>query len=438
MPQDYRRAAPQYEPEPAPDAEPDGPSCPGTCNAAWRAAEKRRLDRGTTHELVYRAGLPVWCTACATSIRGTLTDWPELATLLTEEIESGVSAGMSEYVSGSKEAPVHDHEAPSMLLDEVAEFLSAWENTIRDQRHLPGRRGPDNDGRIVEWRWSAEHGDRGRDPHRDPARTITLASVFLATHLDWVLRERPPGEETVAEDYGQMLLDYHRRAQRLTGTGKSEPLRVLGVACPNCDRCSLEHELEPAANRRGRLVSFVYDAAGQVAVHLFPRRLGPDGLPERAAAQKVTEETTKPLEGAVTGYIACRRCKPVFRMTPDEYQRWLKQLAHDACTRGMATREKLAVVFGGDIPTEYAKALPPVQPGPDAEDAPGPSAPRFRPSGQVGNRFDPHLFDDQVGRPVRVKVPGEPGKIVERILKAAVVSEDGTNVQLTFEPGAGE
>lgn len=423
MPTDYRRAAAQPNPEPD-TAPPDGPPCPGTCNAAWRAAEKRRLERGTPNELTCRAGEPVWCPACATSIRGTLTDWPDLAALLTQEIESGVSAGLSEYVSGSKDRPIHDHEAPAFLLDEVAEYLAAWENTIRAGRQLPGRR------------WSAEHGDGGRDLHRDPAGTIAATSVFLATHLDWVLRERPPGEESVAEDYGQMLLQYHRRAQNLTGSGQPEPVRVAGVPCPNCDRNSLEYELEPAANRRGRLFSFLYDKNGIVRVHLRPQRIRPDGTPEPVAAQKILEETTKPLEGAATGYIRCRRCKPTFRMAPEEYTRWTRQLAHDACTRGMATLDKLAIVFGGNIPTEYAKALPAEEQVTDR-----PSAlvldPRrlFRPGGPASSRFDPHAFDDQVGQPIRIRMPGEPDGFVERILKAAVVSDDGTAVELIFEEG---
>jgi hypothetical protein len=418
MPRDHRTHQHDTTPEPPDQPDPDATPCPGQCNAAWRAAERRRLAKATPNELQPRPGEPVWCPACTTSIRGTLTDWPTLATALAEEIVSGVSAGLGEYVSGSKEQPVHDHEAPSMLLDEVAEYLAAWENTIRTGRTLAGRR------------WTAEHGDGGRDPHRDPVATITAVVAFLPAHLGWVLGDRPTGEEAVAEDFGQMLLDYHRRAQHLTGTGQPEPVRVLGVACPSCDRCALEYEVEPAANRRGRLQSFVYDENGDVRL-MHPFR---PQWPVRGPAQKLTETTTKPLEGAITGYIACRRCKPTFRMAPDEYQRWLKQLAHDACTRGMATRAKLSIVFGGDIPTEYAKALPAPGPRPDTDDLPSLDALGLpRPAATSTNQFDPHAFT--TGQIIRVKPPGPDPTAVERVIRSVDISPDGSTVELTFEEG---
>src|SRR5579863_9956528 len=110
MPRDYR--APRTyghtypePPEPAPDAD-QSPHCPGSCNAAYRAAEARYQDGGPDHDLEPRPGKPVWCPACTIEIRAALADWTDLAARLREEIESGVCAALTEYVSGSKNRPV--------------------------------------------------------------------------------------------------------------------------------------------------------------------------------------------------------------------------------------------------------------------------------------------------------------------------------------------
>lgn len=297
--------------------------CPGKCNAAWRAAERRYETTGVDHGLEARDGQPVWCPPCTTTIRGALADWPDLAARLVEEVESGVSAAMAEYVSGSKNRPVHDHEAASFLLDEFAEWAGQWEATIRCELHLAARK-----------------------PAGDPRTAIGNAAAFLLPHLDWHLHpaadrfnDLPAAE--VIEEFGLDALRYHRRAQHLTGMQDPEPVRVVGVPCPICDWKALEHEVETEEGRHRRVTRFRYGPDGDVLTHLRPR---PD---------KLTVQTVAPMQGAVTGYIRCRKCKPTFRMSPDEYEKWTKLLAAGPQVRALATQGKLAEIFGGSVPAQY-------------------------------------------------------------------------------------
>jgi hypothetical protein len=61
------------------------------------------------------------------------------------------------------------------------------------------------------------------------------------------------------------------------------------------------------------------------------------------------------MQGANTGYIKCRRCKPVFRMTIDDYHRWTRLLAVGEQVRAMATADKLREIFGSSIPAQYRR-----------------------------------------------------------------------------------
>lgn len=305
------------------------PACPGKCNAAWRAAERSYNASGTDHDFEPNEGEPVWCPACTTSIRTAIADWiddgnrPGLAALLVEEIESGVSAGMNEYVSGSKNRPVHDHEPASFLLDEFAEWISQWAATIRAQLRLAERQQP-----------------------ADPQAAISGACAFLLPHLDWHLSQTAsrfhdlPGEDVIAE-FGIQLLAFHRRAQNLTATQDVDPVRIIGVPCPICDHKALEHEIETEPGRRRQITKYQYDGNGEVRNHLRPQPV------------KLTANVTAPMQGAATGYIRCRKCRPTFRMSPDEYHNWTKMLAASARTRSLATREKLAEIFGNSVPTQY-------------------------------------------------------------------------------------
>jgi hypothetical protein len=306
--------------------------CPGKCNAGWRAAERRYETTGIDHDLEPRDGQPVWCPPCITSIRAALADMPSLAVALREEVESGVSAAMAEFVSGSKNRPIHDHEAASFLLDEFTEWIAGWEDTVREALGLNLRRTTVN--RLI---------------------TIDGAVALLLPHLDWHLGGRCEPEwdhlhapdwtgADIATDFGRDALRYHRRAQHLTGSQESEPVRVAGVPCPICDYKALEHEVETEAGRRQRITRYRYGADGEVLTHLRPR---PD---------KITEQAVMPMQGAATGYIRCRKCKPTFRMTPDEYHAWTRLLAAGDEVRALATHDKLVEIFGGSVPAQYRAA----------------------------------------------------------------------------------
>jgi hypothetical protein len=304
--------------------------CPGPCNSVFRAAERRREQSGAEHDLEPRDGQPVWCPACTTGIRAAVAEWPRLAALLIEEIESGTSAGMSEYVSGSKSKPVHDHEAASFLLDEFAAWISAWEATIRVELRLVRRKAT-----------------------ADPRVAIRNACQLLLQHLDWHLRGRADHQYSditgrqIAEEFGLDLLRYHRRAQHLTSMQDVEPVRVIGVPCPMCDHKSLEREVEGEAAKPRRVARFQYGDDGEVLVDRH------DAEDDDARPEKLTETVLAPMQGAVLGYIRCRKCKPTFRMSPDEYETWTKMLAAHEQTRALATREKLAEIFGNSVPTQY-------------------------------------------------------------------------------------
>lgn len=137
-------------------------------------------------------------------------------------------------------------------------------------------------------------------------RTIANAAGFLPRHLTWLLTKHP-GNPDAATGFGLELLLLHRRAQTVVHAEDAEPVRCAGVACPDCDHKALEHEVD--------------------------------------------RDT-----GVVTGYIRCRKCRPVLRMTPQEYERWTRMLAADAHARGLAPREKLAEIFGSSVPAQYARA----------------------------------------------------------------------------------
>jgi hypothetical protein len=285
MPRDHRAARPHWadsnlEPAPEPPGAGDLP-CVGRCNAAWRAAEQRKADKGTEHALKPRPGYPIWCPPCATSIRGALGDMPELAVRLHVEISVGTSATALNddlNVTGSRERALHEHEAIVFALEEAAMFLADWESTVRAGRALTPSAGLPN--------------------LRTLAKDVETSSRFLQRHLTWLLDVHPDtapeGEERLAsEGFGLDLLALHRKAQAMTKTGEVRPEACDGVFCPNCDLRALEWEVDPDT-------------------------------------------------GAATGDVRCRVCRPRFVMTPEEYYQWTRMEEHEARKRGLATRAVLA------------------------------------------------------------------------------------------------
>jgi hypothetical protein len=277
MPRDYRNAPPPPL-TPAEYQHPDSQPCPGRCNAGYRAAERTQAEDGKPHEVAPRYGQPVWCPPCATAIRGALQDLPELAVRLSMEINSGIGAAASEaqgIVAGTRERAVHEHQAATFALDELAEWVAEWEDKIRKARALPDR-----------------------EPHINPLHTVLRSSIFLRRHLAWVLAEHP--EHDARLGIGKTLLTLYRRLQLMTKTQPVEPERCLGVRCPECDKLSLEYQLDK--------------------------------------------------HGVPTGYIRCRVCRPEFTMPAAEYKAQTVKQALTARDRGKVSPAMIAEVFGNDVP----------------------------------------------------------------------------------------
>lgn len=258
-------------PDPEQDQAPHytDPICPGRCNSGYRFAEERYGTGGHAYEP--REGQPVWCPPCATRIRGALCDMPEIAVRLQLEIDSGTAASASdeEFVAGSKERALHEHQAPAFTLEEIAGWLADWEDTVRQQCGLPDRQ-----------------------PQPTQHKTVEASSWFLRHHLNWLLAE---ADHEAAEGFGIEILALHCKAQFLTKSQDVTPDRCHGVACPYCDGLCLEREVDEL--------------------------------------------------GMATGYIRCRRCRPILRLSPEEYRRWTGMLAADARARGLAAYEKLTRIL---------------------------------------------------------------------------------------------
>lgn len=311
-------------------------ACPGRCNAAWRAAEQRYIKTGIDHDLEYREGAPIWCAPCTTAIRAALADMPDLADALREEVESGISAAISEFVSGSKNRPVHDHEAASFLLDEIAEWIGEWDATVRRELGLN------------EHQQACTH-----------FATINRAAELLMPHLNWQLAGRLgpewnhlyPADWTgaeVASDFGVQLLEFYQKAQHLTATPDPKPVRLYGIKCPNCDRMALEWEVEGETGRTIAAQRYQYGADGGVLTTVREDENDPHFRPT-----KLTETFKAGARGMVTGYVRCQYCRPTFRMPPSELERWVKQVAASDEVRSQVTPELLAEIFGGSVPVQY-------------------------------------------------------------------------------------
>jgi hypothetical protein len=225
MPRDYRATRAEYQPDEAPP-DPNATDCPGACNAAYRAAERRKTERGTEHQLTARPGQPVWCPPCVTSVRGALADMPELTVLLHMQILRATAAE-GEFVSGSREQPLYPGDAYALAIEELAVFLGDWEDTVREQRNLEGMR---------------------HYTDRHPV-TIDNAARFLPAHLTWLLAQHPDRE--MSEGFGLDLLALHHKAQAMTKSQEVRPEHCDGVLCPNCDLRALEWEVDTAGRATG-------------------------------------------------------------------------------------------------------------------------------------------------------------------------------------------
>lgn len=94
---------------------PDPDVCPGRCNRAWEAAERRHDQTGEAHSLHPNPGQPIWCTDCRDDITSALQDIPRLADdvpasgrLLTPPVELGRLSRADIHASPSPAYDLHD------------------------------------------------------------------------------------------------------------------------------------------------------------------------------------------------------------------------------------------------------------------------------------------------------------------------------------------
>lgn len=244
-----------------------GRPCPGRCNDAWRAAELLRAHDAVPHGLVAIDGDPVWCTACRNRLFYALLGMPYLTALVQLEVAHGTRA-QAQRVSGTGDAPLHDREAYTLLIDAVWSTLTGYEDQVRDERDLSVRPAAVRRGRALQ-----------------------DAAAFLTRQVDWFLSDRPDDDEgadpdtgrhteTSARGFADRVAALERRLQRATHQDERRPERRPAIPCPSpgCDLMALEYELD--------------------------------------------------FEKKATGMTRCRACGE--RHTPEQMTRWLSLLAHHA------------------------------------------------------------------------------------------------------------
>jgi hypothetical protein len=159
MPRDYRAA--QSTPQ-----QPTTP-CPGYHNDAWRYAETDE-DEPEQHLV---PGDPIWCEGCTIRIRSTVAYQPYLARALEVELVEATDL-TPERVSGTRQRALHEHQAQALLLDEIRDVLTQWEDETREQRGFTPRK---------------------RDVRQIPA--IDAAAKFLGVQLEWILTKAPATDD---------------------------------------------------------------------------------------------------------------------------------------------------------------------------------------------------------------------------------------------------
>lgn len=193
-------------------------ACPGWHNDRWRLAEasSEPHDEHPVH------GNPVWCEGCQARVRAALGYMPRHAGHLLLEIEYGTPV-VAERVSGSRERALHPKQGPALLIDEIRDLLTQWEDDLRDQRGLSGRPT------------ALRHGT-----------AIDAASRFLLAHLGWALASAADVADPAGpvREYVDRLYRLDRRALRLTHRDDPPPQPIVDVWCPECELRALERELD--------------------------------------------------------------------------------------------------------------------------------------------------------------------------------------------------
>lgn len=190
--------------------------CPGRCNTAYRRAEVV----GTPHELVPHWGQPVHCVSCRNRARDQLLDLPELVAAVWLEAVHGSPGPKVGTVGRSASEPPWPGQASRLLTDHIVGGLLDLEDDIRTLRHLHARRIGRTEG-----------------------ASVTSATRFLDTHLDWALTHHPLADEIhdrLSGNPASQIAGWHRAALRFT----SRDRRVVHhrVPCPRCELLSLVRE----------------------------------------------------------------------------------------------------------------------------------------------------------------------------------------------------
>jgi hypothetical protein len=212
------------EPYRAPTRTTSATACPGFCNARYRRAEQHAAAVGEPHDILPRAGDPVWCQPCTVRVLAALRDMPELAVRLQLEVENGTDTA-GEHVSGSRERPLHERQVPARLIEEIGHVLGAWRDDVCEHRNLTGP-----GVRLA------------------PGPAIGYNARFVERHFEWLMERHDPA---ATEAFGQEILSLLRRAQRVTKTDEPRPVTCNGVPCPRCDMMALEHELHTDGSETG-------------------------------------------------------------------------------------------------------------------------------------------------------------------------------------------
>lgn len=174
-------------------SEPD--ICPGRCNHAWEAAERRQHETGETHELHPTYGQPIWCPECRDTIESRLRELPRLARTLAT-IHGKLPTLQAET---GTQTPTDIHASPSPAYDLHDEFWSWVERNTQDTAT-----------RL----------------NHTPKPTIG----YLAGHLTHILTIDPDGI-----DFGHATLNWHRRLTTATGDQDRDLIHRIPGQCPHCN-----------------------------------------------------------------------------------------------------------------------------------------------------------------------------------------------------------
>lgn len=214
---------------PSGDSQPPYP-CPGFHNDAWRYTE----DPDDEHDnpANYAHGDPIWCTGCTDTIRATIDYLPRLAANLALELEHATDQ-KAERVSGTRQRALHAHQAQALLINEIYDVLTQWEDETRAARDLTPR-------------------PRGL---RQGA-AISAARVFLLAHLDWILTKAPEtgDPQGLVRAFVDRIKRLDRRGMRLTHQADARPEPCVGVQCKRCDWKALVRAVDKTGAATGDVV----------------------------------------------------------------------------------------------------------------------------------------------------------------------------------------